>query len=155
MKSLTQIIGAIVLSSFLGSCNKPPETPELKNFTFISKYGGVIRVDRVEYFKSIHDFEREVIANLHLRPKETSIPEEYPKLVLDIYSKNNESVRTFVDYGYSSSDKIVDEYWDGTKFMKRNNDNEEEFKKHDQEYLQLLDLLNFKERVAKKMGDYP
>lgn len=155
MKSLTQIIGVIALSLSLASCNKPPETPKLKNYTFVSKYNGVIRVDRVEYFKSIKDFEREIIANLHLRPAETTISEEYPKVILDIYSKNNKAIQTFVDYGYSSSDKIVDEYWDGEKFIKRNNNNEESFKKHDQEYLHLLDLINFKARVAKKMGDFP
>ncbi len=154
MKSLTQIIGAIVLSSFLSSCNNPLEPPQLKNWSFVSKYDGAIKVDYLEYYKSIKEFEREIMAFLYLRPQDAEFSEDYPKVVMDIYSKGNTSVRTFVDYGYSNDSTIVDEYWDGKQFVKRIG-NEEEFKQHDKEYLQLLDLINFRAQIAKRKGDYP
>ncbi len=153
MKSLTKIIGAIVLSLSLTSCNTPPEPPKLKNWTFVEKYEGIIQVDYLEYYKSIFDFEREIIANLYLRPEETTIPEDYPKVVMDIYSKGNQAVTTFIDYGYSNNPVIVDEYWDGKTFIKRNSANEEEFKKHDEEYSQLLNLIDFRAKVARKIRD--
>ena len=153
MKSLTQIICAITLSAALISCNKHPDPPKLTHYSFTSKYGGIIQVDYLEYYKDIRDFEREIVANLHLRPQDAEFSEDYPKIVLDIYSKGNQSVRTFIDYGFSNNSVVVDEYWDGQQFIKRNNQNEEEFKKYDQEYLQILDLIDFRAKVARKIRD--
>ena len=94
------------------------------------------------------------MAFLYLRPQDAEFSEDYPKVVMDIYSKGNTSVRTFVEYGYSNDSTIVDEYWDGKQFVKRIG-NEEEFKQHDKEYLQLLDLIKLRAQIAKRKGDYP
>ena len=153
MKSLTQIIGAIVLSSFLTACPKTEKPPQLKNWTFVKKIDGVIQVDYLEYYKSIFAFEREIIANLYLRPQDTQFSEDYPKVVLDVYLKNNEEMRTFIDYDYQNNSAIVDEYWDGEHFFKRNKDNESTFQEKDKEYTQLLELIKFKEKVAKKIRE--